>query len=95
MMEPQTPPPRRLRVLVAATGSVAGVKVPQLVAALQQRYDVKVMATERAREFLELREPLPTPTTEVLTDAHEWGQWKQVGDEVLHNELRRWADMLV
>ncbi|KAG1662842.1 hypothetical protein FOA52_010633 [Chlamydomonas sp. UWO 241] len=28
-------------------------------------------------------------------DADEWHSWKKVGDDVLHIELRRWADVLV
>ena len=28
-------------------------------------------------------------------DEDEWRAWRQVGDEVLHIELRRWADALV
>ena len=28
-------------------------------------------------------------------DEEEWREWKQVGDPVMHIELRRWADCLV
>ena len=28
-------------------------------------------------------------------DEEEWRDWKQVGDPILHIELRRWADCLV
>ena len=28
-------------------------------------------------------------------DEDDWRSWKAVGDEVLHIELRRWADVLV
>jgi phosphopantothenoylcysteine synthetase/decarboxylase len=35
---------------------------------------------------------LPFP---VLGDDDEWNSWRNVGDEVLHIELRRWADVLV
>ncbi len=28
-------------------------------------------------------------------DENDWQSWRAVGDEVLHIELRRWADVLV
>ena len=28
-------------------------------------------------------------------DEEEWREWKQVGDPVMHIELRRWADCMV
>lgn len=31
----------------------------------------------------------------VWTDADEWSSWKQVGDSILHIELRRWADIVL
>lgn len=31
----------------------------------------------------------------VLGDDDEWKTWRKVGDEVLHIELRKWADLLV
>jgi phosphopantothenoylcysteine decarboxylase len=37
----------------------------------------------------------PPPARPVLLDAHEWRDWRRVGDPVAHIELRRWADCLV
>ena len=31
----------------------------------------------------------------VLTDEDEWREWRQVGDPVVHIELRRWADVFI
>jgi phosphopantothenoylcysteine decarboxylase len=30
-----------------------------------------------------------------IGNEDDWRQWRKVGDEVLHIELRRWADALV
>ena len=30
-----------------------------------------------------------------IGNEDDWRHWRQVGDEVLHIELRRWADALV
>ena len=30
-----------------------------------------------------------------IGDDDDWRHWRQVGDEVLHIELRRWADALI
>ncbi|KAK7233058.1 phosphopantothenoylcysteine decarboxylase [Aureococcus anophagefferens] len=32
---------------------------------------------------------------EVLSDADEWDAWQEIGDDVVHVELRKWADLLV
>ena len=31
----------------------------------------------------------------VIGDEDDWREWEKVGDEILHIELRRWADALV
>ena len=87
--------PRTPRVLLAATGSVAAVKVPLLAAELLRRgAEVRVCATQRALAFFDAAS-VRASGVEVLTDEDEWGAWKRVGDPVLHIELRRWADVLV
>ncbi|KAL4398754.1 glutamine amidotransferase subunit [Malassezia pachydermatis] len=35
------------------------------------------------------------PRVCVWTDEEEWSSWTQVGDPVLHIELRRWADLVL
>lgn len=69
------------------------------------RRQVRVVLTEPAQHFWErsqayapeawqafqaLPEPIP-----LLRDADEWAAWDELGDRVVHIELREWADVLV
>lgn len=83
------------RIILGATGSVAAVRVPVLCAALlKQGHEVRVAATEPALYFFD-RGDLPR-SVELYRDADEWpGSLYARGDDVLHIELRRWADLLV
>ncbi|KAH8064533.1 phosphopantothenoylcysteine decarboxylase [Aureococcus anophagefferens] len=94
---------RRPRVLLGATGSVATVKVPKLALALSEVADVRVVVTEKAKTFLAKAEAYDAAAwatfqasgIEVLSDADEWDAWQEIGDDVVHVELRKWADLLV
>jgi phosphopantothenoylcysteine decarboxylase len=80
-------------VLLGATGSVAAVRVPQLVAELTAAgHAVRVVATNAATYFFD-----PAPLRDVLTlDADEWpGERYRRGDPVRHIELRNWADLFL
>src|SRR5437868_3896399 len=79
-------------VLIGCTGSVATIKVPELITALLENdnFDVKLVATDKALNFLPECEEV-----EILTDNTEWKSWKRRGDPILHIDLRRWADILV
>uniref|UniRef100_A0A7S3A5B8 Flavoprotein domain-containing protein n=1 Tax=Rhodosorus marinus TaxID=101924 RepID=A0A7S3A5B8_9RHOD len=82
-------------VLVGASGSVAAIRVPLLVdKIIEKGAKVKVLATDRAKFFLEKERKFPDGV-EVLDDEKEWLMWEKLGDEVLHIELRRWADAFV
>jgi phosphopantothenoylcysteine decarboxylase len=85
------------RVLLGVTGSVAAIKTPlvrdSLVAA---GHEVKVVATRAATYFFDPAEI----AAGIILDEDEWpgrdeGRRYQRDDEVLHIELRRWADVLV
>ncbi|KAJ2514768.1 hypothetical protein H4217_005570 [Coemansia sp. RSA 1939] len=102
--------PRPLRVLVGATGSVASIKIPELVRSIvaqgraqNMRIEVAVAASNSALHFFR-QEQLPPPPpgdheagggVTLYTDKDEWAQWKKIGDPVLHIELRKWADVCV
>jgi len=73
---------------------VAAVKVPEIVRLLSEFSEVRVVSTGPANHFLQLREMLP-PEVPVLGNEDEWRNWKEVGDPVLHIELRRWADLFL
>ncbi|HVK17698.1 MAG TPA: flavoprotein [Fimbriiglobus sp.] len=80
-------------ILLGATGSVAAVRVPALVAELTAAgHAVRVVATDAATYFFD-----PAPLRDILTlDADEWpGERFARNDPVRHIELRNWADVFV
>ncbi len=81
-------------VLLGVTGSVAAIKAPELVAALLvAQHNVKVVVTEPALYFFK---PSDLPAGTLFRDSDEWpkGGYHR-GDEILHIELRKWADLFV
>ncbi|XP_077452468.1 phosphopantothenoylcysteine decarboxylase isoform X2 [Stigmatopora argus] len=85
--------PETFCVLVGVTGSVAALKLPNLVSELLllPGVDVRVVTTEHAQHFYSPEEV----SAKVYSDKDEWEMWSQRSDPVLHIELRRWADLLV
>ena len=95
------------RIVLGATGSVAAIRVPALVAALRRGgHDLCVVATEPALYFFdpaslppaaEDRGP-PLGCRSLFRDEDEWPRGAggyRPGDPVLHIELRRWAEVLL
>ncbi|KAM0424447.1 hypothetical protein ACHAPT_010370 [Fusarium lateritium] len=93
-------------VLLAASGSVATIKLVQIIKGLkpQPNISIRIILTESAAQFLS-GQTVEQPTVDQLahlpnvdalyTDASEWAQpWKR-NAPILHIELRRWADVLV
>ncbi|CAM0880225.1 unnamed protein product [Alopecurus aequalis] len=87
------PRSRRPRVLVAASGSVAAIKFEILCRSLAEWADVRAVATASSLHFID-RASFPSGVA-LLADADEWSTWGKIGDEVLHIELRKWADAMV
>ncbi|GBG26598.1 Coenzyme A biosynthesis bifunctional protein coaBC, putative [Hondaea fermentalgiana] len=100
---------RRPRVLVGACGSVAVVKVPEIVSRLVKEHDadVRVVWTGNACRFDEaaanynaetkasLKDLISSGKIQSLVDDDEWN-YKHVGkDPVVHIELRKWADVFL
>jgi phosphopantothenoylcysteine decarboxylase len=57
--------------------------------------EVRAVITPAAEHFLPAaEEPWPSEVP-ILRDADEWAAWKQLGDPVLHIDLRRWGDLLL
>lgn len=95
-------------LLLAASGSVATIKLPVIVEALAPyaaKLSIRIILTKSASEFLNgqsdeqptVSSLLHLPNVDaVYRDEDEWGPqpWKR-GASILHIELRRWADMLV
>jgi phosphopantothenoylcysteine decarboxylase len=95
------------RILLGATGSVAAVKVPELWTALTAGgHEVKLAPTSAAQAFFEPpAQPLGSGPPELVVrgqdsvylDTDEWPADRlfQVGEPVLHIELRKWAELLL
>jgi phosphopantothenoylcysteine decarboxylase len=92
-------------LLLGVTGSVAAIKTPELFAGLRRRgHEIKVVATDASLYFFDPAALHPAQTGRdpavVICDEDEWpgrrhGRRYQRGDDVLHIELRRWADLLL
>ncbi|KAI1720653.1 chaC-like protein domain-containing protein [Ditylenchus destructor] len=86
----------KFHLLLAVTGSVAAIKVQELIAELyrlapRDKLVIKVVTTLAAKNFFE-----PKDIQEIVYEDHdEWNMWKKRGDPVLHIELRKWADLLL
>lgn len=85
-----------INILVMVCGSVASIKLPllldqlkEMVIKTKQEVDIRVVTTEPALHFFDLQQI--SQTFVVYRDRDEWTQWTQMGDEVLHIELRKWA----
>ncbi|ORZ37049.1 flavo protein [Catenaria anguillulae PL171] len=89
-----------VNILIACTGSVASIKLPVLLSELTRQHNssasplsIRLITTSAALHFIPpsaLSAPL-----EHFQDADEYTTWSQMGDPVLHIDLRNWADVLV
>ncbi|KAJ4294497.1 hypothetical protein N0V90_008188 [Kalmusia sp. IMI 367209] len=96
----------KLHLLLCATGSVATIKIPNIVQMLSKHTNlsVRLVFTEAARKFLcgqsaeqpsiEDIEALPN-VDGIYFDEDEWSEPWVRGNKILHIELRRWADIMV
>lgn len=97
---------RKLHLLLAATGSVATIKIPNIARALSQHTNlsIRIVLSDSAAEFLQ-GQSAEQPTLETIAklknvdgiyrDSDEWRKPWVRGDSILHIELRRWADVMV
>lgn len=98
----------RTHLLLAATGSVATIKISNIIRALAphaHKLSIRVIFTTNAKHFL-AGQSAEQPTVSSLSslpgveavydDSAEWGPepWRR-GADILHISLRRWADILV
>lgn len=84
---------RKPRVLLAASGSVAAIKFGNLCHCFSEWAEVRAVATRSSLHFID-RGSIPSDVI-FYTDNEEWSSWKKLGDDVLHIDLRRWADVMV
>lgn len=96
---------KRPNILLGISGSVAAVKGPELALSLSEFANVKVVLTKHGKRFWDLAATYDKNTFDrfcnvedirMYEDKDEWDVYKVVGqDEVVHIELRRWADVLL
>lgn len=101
---------RTSNILIGVTGSVATVKLFDLIEALKSTIKTgldpiarfKVIQTQNSKHFMskdrlleQLKSNEDDQIVEILDDNDEWDQWKKMSDPVLHIELRKWAHVLV
>ncbi len=93
-------------LLLAASGSVATIKLPNIARALSvhQSLSIRIIVTKSAEKFLVgqsaeqpiLESLLELPNVEAIyQDEDEWTKPWVRGDSILHIELRRWALLMV
>ena len=100
-------------LLLAASGSVATIKLPNIICALADHYSshelhqglsIRIILTSSAATFLagqsdeqpDLSSLAEMPSVDgIYRDSDEWAQPWVRGTNILHIELRRWADLLV
>jgi len=86
-----------MRILIGVTGSVAAIKVRELIDALREEkksdVEIRVILTNSAVQFISDFSTLSAQ--HVYTDESEWKSWTQKGDPVLHIELRKWCDVFL
>lgn len=96
----------KYHLLLACSGSVATIKLPNMIQALSQRsqLSIRVILTESAVNFLQgqseeqphVDEIRHYPNVDAIyRDEDEWKVPWTRGAPILHIELRRWADALV
>ncbi len=88
-----------VNVLIGVTGSVATIKIQEVVDSIHEEFraqrkqlSVIVVRTSSAVAFMPVN---LEGVDRVVGDSDEWQNWKQKGDPILHIDLRKWADILV
>ena len=92
--------------MLAASGSVATIKIPNIVKALSgyPHLSIRILLTKSAEKFLIGQSPEQPPFEKLLDvpnvdaiylDEDEWDKSWTRGGGILHIELRRWAHILV
>lgn len=96
----------KLHLLLAASGSVASIKIFQIINGLasHSNLSIRLVLTAAAEHFLagqsaeqpSLAELRRLPNVDgIYTDAAEWTRPWTRGAPILHIEMRRWADVMI
>lgn len=85
-----------VNLLIGCTGSVASLKLPDLIAHFEKECDdirIRVCVTEHSQHFFN-KEKL-SEIVDIFTDNDEWAAWTKRSDPVIHIELSKWADIFL
>lgn len=96
----------KIHLLLCATGSVATIKIPNVINALSKHTNlsIRLIFTTSSTNFLcgqsaeqpSLEEIRRLPNVDgIYFDEDEWREPWVRGNKILHIELRRWADIMV
>jgi len=89
-------------IILGVSGSVAAVLAGKMAKALMKLGEVRVIFTKQGYWFIEHNQKAKIEWQEALeagaqkfVDDLEWPMTYKSGDEILHIELRKWADCMV
>ena len=101
----------KFHLLLAASGSVATIKIPNIVQGLssgvetqKKDFSIRIVLTKSAAQFLQGQSPEQPSLDALATYPHvdaiylnkdEWKTPWTRNSPILHVELRRWADLMV
>ncbi|OGF27827.1 hypothetical protein A2331_07015 [Candidatus Falkowbacteria bacterium RIFOXYB2_FULL_34_18] len=82
-----------MNILFGVTGSVAAGLVPKMVAELlKNKHDIVIVPTKNSLYFWDKE----SVNIQIYEEEHEWpGKKYEKGSDVLHINLRDWADVLL
>ncbi|KAH8585107.1 uncharacterized protein ELE39_003498 [Cryptosporidium sp. chipmunk genotype I] len=88
---------KKRNILIGVTGSVAAIKVDEFVKRLKEivisnkiEIEIKIVATDSAKNFLN------DSILDLLVKCQdEFSSWVNIGDDILHINLRQWADLYI
>eukprot|EP01108_Squamamoeba_japonica_P000263 TRINITY_DN1043_c0_g1_i1.p1 TRINITY_DN1043_c0_g1~~TRINITY_DN1043_c0_g1_i1.p1 ORF type:complete len:188 (-),score=48.67 TRINITY_DN1043_c0_g1_i1:135-698(-) len=85
-----------MKLLLCFSGSVASIKAMPLIEQLNrvEGLELRVIVTEAACHFIDF-DNAALQRVSVFRDKDEWSGWSGIGDQVLHIELRKWADAML
>ena len=89
------------KVLIGVTGSVAAIKISELVEKLiatNRVEEIGIVPTETSLKFFNpdaVASSSNNTRVKIWRDAQEWSMWNGRGDPVLHIDLGKWADIMI
>jgi phosphopantothenoylcysteine decarboxylase len=86
-------------IILGVTASVAAIKVLNLAESLKQFANVRIVMTKQSEYFIQSDfNALKELNIPIYSDEDEWPELDapyQVGESILHIEMRRWADLFL